>query len=1095
MTRWGTLLRYGGALVLIALACGRALAQIPPGVPAGFVLVAQDDGGNPKAQTHLVAGKNWTSTDEEKRGLEIPDPRYLTVAYNDNAQPLVFRYTGLRPDARYVLRVHYYNIQHDRPLRVQTLAVDDAELHGPLQLPHGQPIVRTFTLAPALYRDAVITLTCRKTAGLNTIVSAIELWSDREGLLGPVGSFIRFRVDALPPGQAKLQVTAIMKIHASPWVTKSFTLTPADITAPGVTPWVDLRKQPGAANGSLILSVPAGAKGATQFGLVASDTAFIREIGWDEPDGTKIIVEPGLNDVRTFREQERRYYRNAVDAMGGKLYPLSRPPLLFSNAWGHTTGGAAEYMVKTFRLLGFNSVETITDQGKYEGLYGWGSQGGHYSPPGYQPYDDAATRAKFDAYYREYFGEKGRGAGSGPGLRVFQLADEPGEAGVPSTPEALAAFRAWIAARGATPELFGKTTWDEARLLLKDPKTPEDRRLFYWSRRYQAYLTPRRFALAADAVRAQGPNREVQSYVALSGHALYFPSKQPLDMFQLAQYPGLMPGISDWMTSGSWWWDSHQSVAFSVAPFNAGARRYGADFGTPPLSFPMMHAVYASPFRVYTQLANQCKLISYYTYGPDYESTEGFWSNVGWMYGAVGAINNRAALVDDILGPGTMRPSRIALLYTQAQEIWWPQGSFADKRAAFLALSHEYYQPELVTEQHVLDGALDHYDALYVLDQYVPEAVQERIAGWVKGGGLLWACADAACRNEYAEPYDLLERLDGIKRVYNKPGENGLQIVPVAGETEFAPHAVPGDARLSDVAWEGARVRARYGDNAPAWLEKTVGKGKVVFFGHRCGLSYARRASKRGPFANWPAVGREFFTQPLREAHISRELTLSTPLVMAQPISTAAGTVIVLYNMNAAAATNVTVSLKEPAKPFSVQTFNGFQLVNLPFAYADGAVRIEVAYIQGDGQMIVVRRAAPPVDDRLALMRRTAEESLASADWQALSAGAWFAGYFPEWKLAPKLVPLLKHEHWAVRRSAAEALGRLDYQPAARAIRDALEGETDTHALADELYALVQLKHRDAKKLCAKYREHADPFVRSEAGRAAALLDSLTQGK
>ena len=122
-----------------------------------------------------MAGKNWTSTEGEKADLTIPDPRYLCVAYNDGARPVVFRYIGLRPDARYVLRVFYYNIQHDRPLRVQTLSADDSELHGPLELPHGQEIVRTFELRPALYRDAAVTLSFRKVTGLNAIVSAIAM--------------------------------------------------------------------------------------------------------------------------------------------------------------------------------------------------------------------------------------------------------------------------------------------------------------------------------------------------------------------------------------------------------------------------------------------------------------------------------------------------------------------------------------------------------------------------------------------------------------------------------------------------------------------------------------------------------------------------------------------------------------------------------------------------------------------------------------------------------------------------------------------------------------------------------------------------------
>ena len=74
-----------------------------------------------------------------------------------------------------------------------------------------------------------------------------------------------------------------------------------------------------------------------------------------------------------------------------------------------------------------------------------------------------------------------------------------------------------------------------------------------------------------------------------------------------------------------------------------------------------------------------------------------------------------------------------------------------------------------------------------------------------------------------------------------------------------------------------------------------------------------------------------------------------------------------------------------------------------------------------------------------------------------------------------------------MRRSAAEALGRLGCQPAAAPLRAALDAETDSHALADELIALVQLKHGDAEKLCVRYLADRDPFVRGEAARAEAL--------
>ncbi|MCX5659639.1 MAG: HEAT repeat domain-containing protein [Planctomycetota bacterium] len=945
--------------------------------------------------------------------------------------------------------------------------------------------------APSVLRLAGLML------ALSAIIGAAAVAAD-----APAGCFVRFKVEALPPGQKSLAVTAFMKIHASPWATPHFALTPKDgVAQPGLTPWVDLRTLPGKADGSLILSIPAGAQGSTQFATAPSDAAVAREIPWDDPDANRIIVAPSGTDIRTFRDQERRYYLNALGHNGDQLGPLARPPLMFSNAWGHTTGASAEYMVKTFRVLGFNSVETLTDAGKYEALYGWHSQGGQYAPPTFMPFDEDASRALYAEHYRKYFDKGGQGQAASAGMRIFQVADEPGEIAVKDLPEAQKGFRRWLAGQGVAPALFEKASWDDVSLMLAKPQTPQERRLHYWSRRYQAYLTPRMFALACGAVREQSPGKQVLSYVAISGHAMSFPSKQPLDMFQLAQYPSMIPGVSDWMTSGSWWWDSHQSVAWSVAPFNAGARQFGKTFGQPPVSFPMMHCVNPTPFRAYTQLANNCKLISYYNYGPDYEATEGFWSNVPWMHGVVGQVNNRSAIVDDILGPGVMRHSRVAMLYSAPQEVWWPQGSFADKRASFLALSHDYYQPELVTERQVLDGALEHYDALYVLDQFVSRAVQNRIEGWVKGGGLLWACADAAVNDEYAEPCDLLDRLAGLKRDHNAPQTAEAQVAPVVGEDTFPAHSVPPLGRSKETVrpgvfkWESARVRAQYSDGNPAWAEQKVGKGMLVYVGHRCGLAISRRTGKRGSFAWWPEGGRQLLSVPLIEAKVKRELALSVPFVMASAISTESGTVVVLIDMNATPAADVVVTLEERARPHSVQAFDGTALVDLPFEFADGQLRTTLKQIPSNGQMIVVRRQPAPQDDRLAKMRATAQEGLQSDDWQTLSAAAWFAGFFPDWKLAAKLVPLLKHEHWAVRRSAAESLGRLRYEAAASDVRGVIDKERDPHALADELRALVRLQHRDAQKLCVKYRASADPFIRIEAEHAEALHQATAARK
>jgi hypothetical protein len=507
---------------------------------------------------------------------------------------------------------------------------------------------------------------------------------------GPVecwaaGSFIRFRVDRLPADRGDVNITATLYVHASPWSFQGLKLTPQPVRETGWTPWVDLGRLPGKAKGSLVFAVPDGAEGITRLSTTADDAGTVRDLAWNEPDGTRIIVQPGLTDVRTFREQERRYYVRTLEQTGERLGPLARPPLFFGNAWGRATGPAAEYMVKSFRLMGMNCVGTEANQATYETLYGWQSQDAQYQPKRFLPFDETASLAEYRAAYTKFFADR---ESATPNMRIFQLSDEPREIALNAGGAAdTAGFRRWLAEQGLQPADFDVPTWDGVDLLLERPAAAEEtlatNRRFYWSRRYQAYLTPRMFALAAQAVRESGPCPDTHSFVALSGHALYMPSTMPLDMFELARYPGLMPGISDWMTGGSWNWDGHQAVAFSVAPFNAGARRYGREFGGPPSSFPMMHCVDPTVFRALTQLANQCKFLSYYTYGPDYLATEGFWSHQKWAAHAVQHVNNQAALVDDILGPGTMRPSRVALLYSRSQEIWRPRQTFPVKRATF----------------------------------------------------------------------------------------------------------------------------------------------------------------------------------------------------------------------------------------------------------------------------------------------------------------------------------------------------------------------------------------------------------------------------
>lgn len=694
-------------------------------------------------------------------------------------------------------------------------------------------------------------------------------------------------------------------------------------------------------------------------------------------------------------------------------------------------------------------------------------------------------------------------------LRQFVTTQMVAAGGIP---EAQVSFRTWLASEGVTPAVFGKKTWNEVSMLTLESliETPEDRRRYYWSRRYSAYKTPHEFYLAALELQKNSANKNAKGFVALSGHALYMHRQAlPMDIMTLASEGGpLMPGVSDWMYVGGWYWDSLQSVAYSVAPMNGGARRYGTEWGQEPRSYPMMHQVGPDVFRSYTMLSNQVKHISYWTYGPSYAATEGTWSDNPYNHIAAHYVTNRIAQVDDILPKARMRPTRVAMLFSRSNEYWDPTSSYADKRAAFLGLSHEYFQPEIVTEEQVTQGALEHYDALYILDTAVKTQAHQKISDWVRGGGLLWACSKAATLNEFGEPLDLMASLAGLQRTFSTtprvykptaaqieqfPGEKPDDLLtPAESEKAIRAHSVFGRGALTAVKWEGATMRARYSDGQLGFGEKAVGKGLVVYLGHRPGFTYTRNALHGGFQSIFPDIPRAVLVAPLLEKKVEREVVLSDPTIMTHPMTTADGTVLLVYNMRPVASTNLVISLKEATKPASVQGFapGAMTLSDMPFEYRDGRVIITLPTLEshGVGTIIRVRHTPPPADNRPQALKAHTVAQLQSTEARTISAGLWFAGLNPAWELGDKVEPFLTHDAWEVRMAAAEALWRLDRKPAAARILALYSQEKDPHVRSEMLFALAKLGHADAPKLCLQALAGTRDYVRRQAMRAVVVL-------
>ena len=321
-------------------------------------------------------------------------------------------------------------------------------------------------------------------------------------------------------------------------------------------------------------------------------------------------------------------------------------------------------------------------------------------------------------------------------------------------------------------------------------------------------------------------------------------------------------------------------------------------------------------------------------------------------------------------------------------------------------------------------------------------------------------------------------------------------IKPVPGQPSFRPHAVTFGRRFDKVSLEGGLTRAIYDDGSPAWLEKPLGRGRVVYVGHRAGLTYSgQRISIGGRSVVWADAGRDTLTRPLRELGVERDLVLSERTVMAAALTTESDTVIVLYNMRPKSITPLTIKLKEKSHPKAVMAFEGDRLVDLPFDFVEGELTITLPRLNlNEGQMILVRGNPALVDPRPAVMKKRVFKLLSSDDPMDLSAGAWFAGFHSEWNLQDLIVPLVGHARWEVRRSAVEALGRLRYRPIASRLVDLIEDDSDDHVRADALYALALIDpavFAPAAKPCAL---HESPIIRMETMRAVDTLLSGAEG-
>jgi hypothetical protein len=772
-----------------------------------------------------------------------------------------------------------------------------------------------------------------------------------EGAAG--GVFARFKL--VEPADASYFVRLGGNIHVAPWSLPA-QVWPAGADrdaarriAPGqFTEWFDIRQWAGAKlhgrmyrsggiaelpNLTVELATGHAARAhrvVIELATNPDETAVVRRFEESfEGHRTSVLVSPHLAhdaaELETLWQMAERHLRWAREATGGRR----RAPvqlLLQTTLMGPDTPQDLEAVW----LLGFNVVHRRS----------WATRKtfpemrmpGHSHEVELGP---GATREAIDASIQRLATKHRHLTPGAP----FGFADEIcARPPIGTNVTARTAFRAWLATQQLDPGELGVKALDEVVPIETPPELRERartnaaaaRRVFYHTSRFRQLAGGERLRWNSEAFHRHFPpgfvtTSLVADHPYFSGTGLGMGMSHQnsawggwplaLDWFDLARTRAVdMIGIEDWMGlrymyGPAYTWEGPQLMGFQAAIFRSGSR--GA---LPIMAWITPSDETAFALKASSALAQGAKHCFFWTYGPTCESTENYWSDLRGAYDGVARYSRQLAAAEAIIAPGRIRRTRVALLYSISADLWQPFGyvHMLERRATYLALIHQQYLVDLLTEEDVIAGRLEEYDVLHVTDANVHSRAAGAIASWVGAGGWLYGACAAGSRNQYDEAAPELASVFGIEptiRSRQEPGAyhirgalNGLPYldeVTLRASNELGPATTFGVLGVRvEFSPRTARAVGFFRGGEPAAVVNEVGHGRAVYLGACPGLSYLKdaRFAPTELGERYPAPQRRLINALATARGAARLVELSEPVVEAGVFDAPDGTAVVLAN-------------------------------------------------------------------------------------------------------------------------------------------------------------------------------------------------------
>jgi len=312
-----------------------------------------------------------------------------------------------------------------------------------------------------------------------------------------------------------------------------------------------------------------------------------------------------------------------------------------------------------------------------------------------------------------------------------------------------------------------------------------------------------------------------------------------------------------------------------IEDFEASYLRKGASYhNTPMMFYDMPHYPGNNPKLLLQNTvllwANNVKDLDFFWAGPDGFFTENYIAYRGGlpMFKMVREISGMAGLIEDDLLPARPVPTPVAMLLSPASDLWETAGKgqgqikpgsvatnvFQEERKnIWYALRMTGYRVDFVTENDLNEGLLHKYKVLYVVGQNMERETAKNLKKWIEKGGIVFATAGAARKDEFDQPFSFLDETFGrgkqkayqkyrgplrakLELLFQNPidriifNDSSMKVLCVKETFEPSP---------------GTEILARYtSDGQPALVKKETGKGTVYYSGFLPGMAFVQQGLK-----------------------------------------------------------------------------------------------------------------------------------------------------------------------------------------------------------------------------------------------------------